>query len=466
MARPSLGKYVLHKHFVLPGKEDCYIYKRPNSNVWQYYLLVTGEGEERKSTKVKGKSDDEEFGKSEALNFALERKLEVMSRQKQGLKARRIKKLFDFIDDFLESESKRISPYPRPGFITQETFRIKTHHLKLLRRFYKDRSIKVEDLDYQKLYDYPIWRMQPDPVWNPTVPKTNHTVIAELTTIRAYFDFLFRKGFIPSLPTFHKIKSESLRNIRRDYLNPQQYQQTLNRVRSWSNSKGITETQSYNRKIIYQAILIMSNSCMRIGELRKLRWFDLENNPNLSSEQQGLGHLIRIRAETTKVGQPRTIQSPTTKRFEEIRKLTGIPKDNKTKFPSIPSEFRNGYVISKFNHPDKPLGQGTWDRLWKEIKDLCEDEYWGGKNITWYSFRHTGISFAVSRGVPLLPLSINCGTGIRYISDVYYHHESESKQTWDTLNQNRRFYDYVSQKKDELLIDMEDALETINDGGG
>ena len=45
----------------------------------------------------------------------------------------------------------------------------------------------------------------------------------------------------------------------------------------------------------------------------------------------------------------------------------------------------------------------------------------------------------------MLLLSRNAGTGSRYIEDVYFHHESESKKTWDTLMQNRVFYN--KQKK-------------------
>ena len=85
------------------------------------------------------------------------------------------------------------------------------------------------------------------------------------------------------------------------------------------------------------------------------------------------------------------------------------------------------------------------------------------KNITWYSFRHTGISFAVSRSVPLLQLSRNCGTGLRYIEDVYFHHESESKATWELLSKNRTFYNKIKNKENEVLIEIEDALDSVED---
>jgi len=455
LGRPSSGKWVKEKTLVFPPEEDCYIYRRPNSSVWQYFLSIPTEGEERKSTKQKDKN--------EALKVARDRKLEVMMRQKQGLKARRVKKMFDFIDEYLEQESKRIADYNRKGHITAETFRVKKHHMNLLKKFYHDRSIKLEDLDYNKLYDYPSWRQQVEDSWNPNPPKTNHTILTELTTIKGYFDYLERLGFIDRTPRFAPVKRESLRVNRRDYLNAKQYQQTLNTLRSWSNSKNLTETQSYNKQILYQCILIMANSCCRIGELRKLRWYDLEVNSNLSKEEQKIGHLIRIRPEITKTGVPRMISTPTSKSFQKIRELSGIPKHPKTSFPHVSPDRMGDYVISKYNHPDQQLGQGTWDRLWKEIKDLCGNRYWGAKNISWYSFRHTGISFAVTRGVPMLLLSRNAGTGSRYIEDVYFHHESESKKTWDTLMQNRVFYNKQKEHQSELLVEIEDLLDGVDE---
>lgn len=460
MDRPSSGKWVQDKVFVLPNKEDLYVYKRPNSNVYQYFLSIPNEGVERKST---GETDLEK-----AKEVALDRKLLVMSRHQQGLKARRVKKLFDFIDDFLAEEKKRVATHNIKGNITQETFRVKSHHLSMLKRFYGNRNTKLEDLDYVKLHGYPIWRQQTDdPKLGVKPPKTTHTILTELSTIKGYFAYLERLGFISRFPTFHKLASESSRSLRRDYLNPRQYQQTINTVRKWANSKSCTPSQSHNRMMLYQAILIMSNSCLRIGELRGLVWGDLDTNDNLKKEDQNIGHLIRIRAEITKTGIPRTVQSPTVKRFEELRKLVGIQKKSlRSRFPHIPTQYLHYPILSKFNHPDKPLGTGTLNRCWKEIKELCAERYWNNKNITWYSFRHTGISFAVSRGVPMLQLSRNAGTGSRYVEDVYYHHESESKQTWDTLNQNRQFREYMKRHKDEILIPMEDPLTDVPSSDG
>ena len=462
MGRPSQGKWVAEKVQVLPGYDDCYIYKRPGSNTWQYYLSIPGEGEERKSTKVKGSPDDPSVGQEDAKKVALERKLEVMSRQKQGLKARRIRKLFDFIDDFLEEEKKRIRPYNQKGFITAETYRGKRTHLASLRRFYKDKSIKLEDLDYPRLYEYPTWRLTHDPEWNPSVPKRNQSVNSELTTIRAFFKYLLLKGYIPREPEFKTVHRESLRVNRRDYLNGRQYSQTLNTIRSWSRKTDTTDIQSYNRKVIYEAIKIMSNSLLRIGELRQLRWSDLETATQLSKKDQKHAHIIRVRKEVTKVGEPRTILSPTVDAFNVIRELRGIPVQPRSPWPSIPPEFREQLIFTKARDPEQALGQGTWDRCWQEIKTLCQERYWGNKNITWYSFRHTGISFAVARNVPHLPLSKFAGTGTRYVEDVYYHHERETQEIYDLIQQNRTFFNQDPTEEKDYLVDLEAAFEDIN----
>lgn len=457
MARPSEGKWVTGKEFVLPsGDESLYVYLRPNSSIYQYFLSIDGEGVERKST---GKRDLED-----AKKVAWQRYLEVQLRQKQGLKARRVKKLFDFIDDFLAQESKRISDYNKRGNITKETFRVKSHHLNLLKKFYGNRNAKLEDLDYPKLHNYPIWRQKTkDAALGISPPQTTHTILSELSTIKGYFAYLERLGYIGRIPTFYKLTSESPRDNRRDYLNLRQYRQTIDTVEVWANSRSCTPSQSHNRKMLHLAILVMTNSYLRIGELRRLQWKDLEPNENLSAKDQATDHLIRIQKEKTKTGTYRTVQAPTAKRFEEVRKISNLPsKPARSRFPMIPDEYQHYPVFSKYGHPDKPLGQGTWDRCWKEIKELCH-EYWNSKNITWYSFRHTGISFAVMRGVPMLQLSRNAGTGVRYIENIYYHHEAESKTTWETLNKNRSFREKMEAQQSSFSIQIEELTSDLNE---
>ena len=461
--RPTEGKWVKHKVNIL-NQRNCYIYKRPRSSIWQYYIQVDGEGQLRRSTGVEGDNDDINVGQVEAVEFATNKYLDSRARTNAGMKSIVTKKLFDLMDEFLDEEKKRIRPYNQPGFITKETWRVKAHHLNLLRKFYKEVNTPIDKLDYDKLFDYPYWRSTTTcSKRNPIAivpPKTQHTISGELTTIRAYFGYLLRKKYILKFPEFQQVIRERKQDNRRDYLTIKEYKQTTNTIRAWSNSKVATESQLYNRRVLYNSILIMTNSLLRVGTLRNLLWSDLDVADNIPKDEQDRHHIIRVRKEACKVGVSRTVLTPTVQYFNNIRELSGIPKKPRSRFPHIPEEFLYKPILSKWTKPDLRMGDGTFYRCWLEIKEKCKTRYWGQKNITWYSFRHSGISFAVERQVPLITLAQLAGTGLKELEMVYYHHEAESRRTWETINQNRIFFDRLSKEREEL-VDYNDLLEGV-----
>ncbi len=464
--RPTEGKWVKHKVNIL-NQRNCYIYKRPRSSVWQYYLQVDGEGQLRRSTGVEGDIDDINVGQADAIEFATNKYLDSRAKQNYGMKSIVTKKLFDLIDDFLEEEKQRIRPYNQAGFITKETWRVKAHHLNLLRKFHKEVNVPLDKLDYDKLFKYPDWRMSTScSKKNPIAifpPKTQQCISAELTTIRAYFAYLVQKKYLLKVPEFRKVIRESKKINRRDYLTARQYQQSYTSIRACSNSKTCTETQRYNRKVLYNAILIMTNSLLRVGTLRNLVWNDLDVAENIPKEEQDHYHIIRVRREACKTGEPRVVLSPTVEYFDRIRELAGIPKQPKSRFPHIPAEYRHMPILSKKRNIEERMGQGTFERSWKEIKELCSIKkgYWGNKNITWYSFRHTGISLCINRGISPIQLSRLAGTGLANIEQVYYHHEAESKATWEALRQNRIFFDRLRKEETHETVQFEKMMDGV-----
>ena len=48
-----------------------------------------------------------------------------------------------------------------------------------------------------------------------------------------------------------------------------------------------------------------------------------------------------------------------------------------------------------------------------------------GKNITFYSFRHTYITMRLKNGTPLAVVAANCNTSLKYIQEHYYHYRSD-----------------------------------------
>ena len=99
--RPTEGKWVKHKVNIL-NQRNCYIYKRPRSSIWQYYLQVDGEGQLRRSTGVEGDNDDINVGQSDAIDFAQKKYIEAQAKLSFGLKSIVTKGIFDLMQDFLD----------------------------------------------------------------------------------------------------------------------------------------------------------------------------------------------------------------------------------------------------------------------------------------------------------------------------------------------------------------------------
>jgi len=59
-------------------------------------------------------------------------------------------------------------------------------------------------------------------------------------------------------------------------------------------------------------------------------------------------------------------------------------------------------------------------------------------------------------------LSKFAGTGTRYVEDVYYHHEAETQQIYDLLQQNRKFFNQSVDEEKDFLVDLESVLEDID----
>ena len=60
-----------------------------------------------------------------------------------------------------------------------------------------------------------------------------------------------------------------------------------------------------------------------------------------------------------------------------------------------------------------------------------------------------------------MTLSKTAGTGLKELELVYYHHEAESKKTWELLNQNRVFFDRINKER-ETLVDYAEVLDGID----
>ena len=58
-----------------------------------------------------------------------------------------------------------------------------------------------------------------------------------------------------------------------------------------------------------------------------------------------------------------------------------------------------------------------------------------GKNLTFYSFRHSYITFRLNDGVSVADVANQCDTSMKYIEDHYYHHRAD--ESYERLMKGR-----------------------------
>ena len=115
------------------------------------------------------------------------------------------------------------------------------------------------------------------------------------------------------------------------------------------------------------------------------------------------------------------------------------------------------------------------ERLWKDsisealvearLADWSEDDsnncrkidVHSGKNITWYSFRHTHITLRLNAGTPVPVIAANCDTSMKYIEEHYFHYRA-AEQT-EILGKGRQL---LGKAKEHL--DWIEELPNTNKG--
>ena len=68
-------------------------------------------------------------------------------------------------------------------------------------------------------------------------------------------------------------------------------------------------------------------------------------------------------------------------------------------------------------------GLATWSE--DDSNNCRKIEVTSGKTLTWYSFRHSWITFALERGVPIATVCNNCDTSVQYVQEHYFHYDAK-----------------------------------------
>ena len=242
-------------HDVLGGKATIYR-ATASGEVWQFRCWVAAEKKYvRKTLNTRDLST--------ALKRAEDMYLGIHSDLASG------KRLFgitlgQLIDDYLKWRAEDV----KGGAITAGRLITMTSQLKHLRD-YKGKDTKLRELDAHSVYDYAQYR------------RTNHsaqdvTIKNEQSTINHMMNYAYRKGYAHfEVFEFNQIKIREV--SRRDTFTLEEYDDLVIYMRTYvSKSQCEDEQIRLQRLMIRDCILIASNTMLRVGELWKLTWGDIQ----------------------------------------------------------------------------------------------------------------------------------------------------------------------------------------------
>jgi site-specific recombinase XerD len=252
---------------------------------------------------------------------------------------------------------------------------------------------------------YLAWRQTHSPNIN------RHTVLAELTVIRAAFHYLESQGLCgkESIPKWTFTTDATTKPIRAR-LGTDEWGRTLKLTRAYANEFGITPAQTYYRQLIHHLYLILGASGMRSHEALKLRHRDIEIH------RSKLECVVTIPAAISKVRKARTIavnashggSKHQTQPINYLIRLIDTVCRHREPEHFIFAEYHDG-TKSGINAIYKVLGKFRKDKL--EPSGLAHVDLTHG--------RHTFITHRLLAGEPIHLVAKVCATSVKQIEATY-----------------------------------------------
>jgi integrase len=392
--RKNVGRFQHSNQEILGGKAK--IFRIPNSgDVYQFQMWISDEKKYlRKSLKTKDLES--------AINRAEEMYLQTFSDVKSGRKLFGIT-LKELVEKYLKWREEDVAL----GNITKSRVVVIKSQLKHFLT-YKGHKTKLAELDRNSCYEYELWRVQQ------TLTIKKVTIRNEQTTFNHMMKYAFRVGLshIDTLD-FRKIVIKGDDHSRRDTFKLEEYDRLVRYMRTYVSERECPdETERMDRMLVRDAILVASNTMLRVGELWNLRWKDILRIEEMFDEEQRKMSLvtINVRAEISKTRKQRTVPVRGGEYIERIRGRAVY---------TDPQDF----VFCAAGKKTKPKQQFWYDH-WKVLMAAIDIDY-KKRNLTWYSLRHFGITCRIRAKVMLSDISQLAGTSISHIENHYGHYDDD-----------------------------------------
>lgn len=398
LRKGAKAKYIVEEHPILDGIAKV-VRTRHTGNTYHCFFYVKEEKKWlRKSLKTKILSEAIEAGKDLVI--------ETRALVRAGMRI--FSKSFgEVVQEFLDEKQAEADA----KIITQgRVSTIKTVLTTWATTFVGGAGKSIDAFDGIEWKKYYVWRRtQKSDVQDVTLAN-------ERSMITSFYKFADQKRYIMprNMPVWDRAISKNKDVARRDAFTIDEYKRVCGVIR-YLDKHGKTEADQSVRQFIRDFFLIASNTGLRFGELRRLKWGQVRifKHKDESGKELRMCEL-HLSKEDTKNRKARVVQGMRGDVFERIKEYSQWTK-------------AGDYVFVN-NQTGEQLERKHYYELWDEIKKRAELA--DRNKLTWYSCRHTYATFRLlyADGLDIFTLAKNMGTSVKFIEDHYGHIETAQKR--------------------------------------
>ncbi|MEO1703620.1 MAG: site-specific integrase [Pseudomonadota bacterium] len=353
---------------ILGGK--VHIYRRENSSFWQCSTFMAGKNR-RTSTK--------ETSLSQAKLFAEDWYLELVGKKQSGtliegslFKAVAAQFLNEFrvLTDgarnkqYVAGHERRVRLYLNPYFGTTP----------------------IASVTSGMVQDYRVHRLQ-----GFESPPSRSTLHQEMVVLRQILKVALRRGWITSLPDMSLAYRASSKISHRAWFSPEEYKRLYTHTRQRAKSALGTKNKRAAEQL-HDKVLFMANTGLRPDEVKKLEYRDVE----FINEDDSDLLLISVRG----------------------KRGVGYCKS----MPGAVFPYKRLLERNQPQHDDLVFPTSDHKAFSRVLEELELKTDRNGNQRTWYSLRHSYISFRLLEGADIYQVAKNCRTSVEMIEKHYAVH--------------------------------------------
>jgi len=405
--RPSVNqmtsKFYTAEHDICDGQVKL-LRTKQSGNVWQMRCWISSEKKYVKKS-LRTKDLEEAQSKARKLYYSMMGKLDSGQKLFSITSSELVEKYLDFQQDRVDG-----------GFITKGR---RSTIITQLNHFldFVGKSRKMDTITRERYKDYYLFRRRKKP--DVKVP----TLLNERATIGHINKWGLEQGYITQdrLPIWSELKVINIGT--RTAFTIEDYQTLYGYLRNYT--KNISdEREIYNRKLIRDFILVQSNTGLRFGECRFLKWHYVSV---VKGENKYPNVHIRIPSEISKVRKDRTAVGMRGDFFTRIKTYSNHTHSDDYIF----SDMQTGKYL------DKKVLYKMWHLIMKEsgLEESLND-------YTYYCLRHTFATYRLQYGkVDIRTLAKIMGCSVTYIEQHYDSARVENMTDYITRGVNEKSKD-------------------------